>query len=234
MAITFVSRRADAQNQAAATTYTIPVTAGTTGDLLLVVVHIAVPSAGSNSASSVSDNGTGSAWQRDVTRSATFAGTAVGYALFSTALGSSPPTSLTLTIAAATSVVGYSVFEFAGTATSSWFDAASVPAQGAGSTSVTTAAVTPAAAGELAFMSMGLTAAATAWTPGGSYVSAGAIAGVQHEVGAEYILSGSSGSQTASASWTTSAIAVGCLAFYKALAAGGATDHLLTSTGVGH
>jgi hypothetical protein len=234
VAITFVSRRANAANAAAALTYTIAVSAGTTGNLLLVIVHIAVPSSGSNNAASVSDNGVGSAWQRDITRNAATTGTLVGHAVFSTALGATPPTSLTLTMAGATSVVGYQVLEFAGTATSSWFDASSTITQGAAGTSFTTSSVTPAAAGELALLNVGLTAAATAWTPGGSYVSTGAVLGVQHEVGAAYILSGSSGAQTASASWTTTVVPTGALTFYKALAAAGATDHNLTSTGVGH
>lgn len=233
MAIAFVARRANAAGQAAALTYTIAVTAGSTGNLLLVAVQFGFPGSGTVTANSVSDNGLGSAWQRDVSKAAVGVSSTTGCALFSTALGGTPPTSLTLTMSAGTVVTGWSVLEFSGTATVSWFDTASAVKTSTAVSTDTTNAATPAAAGELGVGCFGLVSASTAFVAGGSYTSAGALAGVAEQVGAEYLLSVGSGSQTASASWTTGSVVNDWLAFYKAAAAA-VSDHLLTTTGVGH
>ncbi len=107
---TFSGRRA-AAHHTAATTYTITGMSGiTAGNLLILALAINGGAVGVI-LSTVTDNGAGSAWNRDASLSTTNSQT--GIAIWSTIVGATPPTSITVTLSGALPLAtSYMVAEF--------------------------------------------------------------------------------------------------------------------------
>lgn len=232
MALAFVAERAKGTN-AAGTTQNISVSP-TQGNSLVLWLVFGPPGTGTANVSSITDNATpANTWTVDSTKASSASGATTGGAWCSCANVANVPTQITVTMSASVTVV-YKVEEFSGGPIT--FDAGNV-AQGTATAAETTGSVTPAGAGELAVAGFATSGTAeSSFTVGGSYLQAGTTRNAAPDIAFEYLLSGSSGAQTASGTWATApalaAQTVNGLAFYKPPA--GATQHLLACMGFGH
>lgn len=185
MAYSFVAERHSARH-AAGTSYTVSITAGTTGNLLICMLAITAGT-GARSLSSLTDNGTGSAWQTDVSHAAS--STLNGVYLVSTKIGSGAPTQITINFSGSVSSA-LKVIELSGNATSSWFDVGNNAAQAAGTTA-STPSISPAASGELIVAAYATNTAQTSFTADSNYTAEGTPPGTGNcEICAQYRLSG--------------------------------------------
>jgi hypothetical protein len=224
MAASFVAQRASQHNAAALST-AVTITAGTTGNLLVVLYVTAAASATINA---VTDNGTGSAWQNDVKVNPLNART--GILLASTIIGATPPTQVTVgqSVSLASAV---KIMEFSGIAATSWFDLGTSTVQSA-TTAATAGPISPTASGELIVAGWSSAAAQSSFTAGTGYTASGTPTNTAGpDIAAEYKLSGTT-SETATGTFsaTLTTAAEGAIGAYKAAA----TEHWLTATGFGH
>ena len=188
----------------------------TTGNFLVAV--LAINAFGSITASSITDNGTGSAWQADVTRSAS--STIVGLYVHSTIIGSSPPTTITWTLSTG-AAVAIKVAEFSGVSASSWLDTAgTVKAQATG-TAASTNTLTSTLSGDLIIGGFAVNSAQSGFTAGAGYTTWGTPTNTASpDVCAEYKLSGTT-SETDGGTYgaSVSTASQGVLVSYKAAGA---------------
>lgn len=218
MAITFVSQRLVEHHAAASSWTTSSFTAGSTNNLLVLVLAMNSTGGQSDSLSSVTDNGTGSAWQTDFNLSGNIG--INGLAVASTVIGSAGPTTLTITLAGS-AATAYQILEFSGTATTSWLDVAGTAKAQAAGTAASTNTLTPAATGELIIGAFSVNSAQSSFTAGSGYTSAGNPTNTASpDVCAEYKLNGTT-SETDGGTYAASVSTAsrGVLVAYKAPAA---------------
>lgn len=218
MAIAFVAQRLSEHHASSSSWTTSSFTAGTTGNLLVAV--IALNAAGASSVSSITDNGTGSAWQLDV-NTAAVSGVNDGLCVASTTIGSGAPTTLTINLTVAVASA-YKIAEFSGVATAAWLDVAGTSKAQAANTTATTNTLTPAVAGELIIGGFAVSAAQSGFTAGANYSTFGTPTNTANpDVCAEYNLNGTT-SETNGGTYAANASTAGrgVLVAYKAAATG--------------
>src|SRR5579859_6193268 len=140
MAVTAIAQRVSAHQAAGSGFTTGAFTAGTTGNFLVAVLAFAASAA--NTIQDPTDNGSGSAWQRDVNFNPSN-GVHNGILVASTIIGGTPPTTATFAWTG-TSATAVKIFEFAGVASSAWLDVAGTPAAQSAGTAASASTITPA------------------------------------------------------------------------------------------
>jgi hypothetical protein len=224
MALAFVAERHSSVNNTGSTSYAKTISGVSVGSLLVVVVGCrALTNANPISGSGVTDNGsTPNTWTTN-TQKAAVTGSITGCG-FAAAYMANAPTVVTINVADV-NAMSIKILEFSGADTSSpagdqnatASSAPSVSSMSVGATGATTLAA------EVAIAAVAIGASAeTSFTPGGSYSQAGAITtGTSPCLAVEYLILSSTGTQTATGSWSPNANSYAAvLQTYKAAASG--------------
>jgi hypothetical protein len=219
--LAFVARRA-AAHHAASASYTIAVSGVSTNSLLVLCFGVGN---GANCAlTSVSDNGTGSAWQIDTGINAS--STQDGCFIASTLVGSGPPTLLTVNLSSSFCQSSYMVGEFTGViAEPNWLDASASAKVGLGFP-MNSPSITPTNTGELLVAAFNINTGQSGFTAGtdskgGTCVTFGAPQNATPDICCEYLLGCPAGTQTVSGTIVASppTTIAACIALYDTGAA---------------
>lgn len=220
----FVAERAKGADAGAATTRNISVTGVSTGNHLILWIHIGIPVSGTRNVSSITDNAAGGSntYNIDNSQASSATGSQVGHCLASAYIDPAKGAPTTITVNSTNVALGWKVEEFSGLATTAWFDTTNIGA-GAATTGQTSGSATPAGAGELSIGIFSAALAETSWTVGNiggvGSTQAGTTRNASPDLAFEYVLNGVSGAQTAAGTWASApTIAAGSragIAFYK-------------------